>query len=57
MPKGGEYCYITYPWENLYDELYGCLEEEGLAKTAQYCDQKFTYLEAEAVKHEKEFNF
>jgi hypothetical protein len=26
LPLGGEYCYITYPWDNLYDELYDCLD-------------------------------
>ena len=44
LEKGGEYCFLAFPWEELYEELYNCLEEEGLPRNAQFCDQKFTYL-------------
>ena len=56
LPKGGEYCYLMYPWEQDYDDLFQCLEDEGLPKTAQYCDQKFTYLESEAIKAGESFD-
>ena len=38
---GGDYCFITYFWQEQYDDLYNCLEEQGVQKDASYCESKF----------------
>lgn len=32
IKKGGDYCYFKYPWADQYEELYACLEEEGIPR-------------------------
>jgi hypothetical protein len=38
--KGGDYCYFKFPYESSYEELYGCLKEEGIENKylSSYCE-------------------
>jgi hypothetical protein len=33
-----------YFWDSEYEELYGCLEEQGFPKDTSYCLKKAAYL-------------
>ena len=37
--KGADYCYFQYPWDDQYEDLYQCLQDEGLEKKylSSYC--------------------
>ena len=45
LMKGGDFCYIKFPYDLEYDDLYQCLEQEGLPYNSQYCEVKYHHIE------------
>ena len=43
--RGADYCYFYYPWNDQYEDLYDCLESEGIDKEylSSICEQEYLY--------------